>query len=208
MNPLTTRAHHNKAHPPNDLSDERLIEDARNGNVRAFETLVKRYEQMVYGFSFKMCRNKEKADETLQDTFINVYKNLKQFNGNSKFSTWLYSIVTNNCLMNRRKRKMDREMMSLDEPPVEEGANHHESIPSWDDTPAEKIMNAELRSRLDTSIQKLPQDYRVVFILRDIEGQSIEETAQILKLSIPAVKSRLRRARIFLREQLNDYMVQ
>ncbi len=190
------------------LPDEQLIEQARNGNVRAFETLVKRYEQMVYGFSFKMCRNKEKADETLQDTFINVYKNLKQFNGNSKFSTWLYSIVTNNCLMNRRKRKMDREMMSLDEPPVEEGANHHESIPSWDDTPAEKIMNAELRSRLDTSIQKLPQDYRVVFILRDIEGQSIEDTSRILKLSVPAVKSRLRRARIFLREQLNDYMVQ
>ncbi|MCX6136334.1 MAG: sigma-70 family RNA polymerase sigma factor [Ignavibacteriales bacterium] len=208
MNPLTTRAHHNKAHPLKNLPDERLIEDARNGNVHAFETLVKRYEQMVYGFSFKMCRNKEKADETLQDTFINVYKNLQQFNGNSKFSTWLYSIVTNNCLMNRRKRKMDQEMVSLDEPPVEEGAHHHGTIPSWEDTPAEKMMNTELRSRLDTSIQKLPQDYRVVFILRDIEGQSIEETAQILKLSIPAVKSRLRRARIFLREQLNDYMVQ
>ena len=208
MNLLTTKTHHNKAHPLKDLPDERLIEEARDGNVRAFETLVKRYEQMVYGFSFKMCRNKEKADETLQDTFINVYKNLKQFNGNSKFSTWLYSIVTNNCLMNRRKRKMDREMISLDEPPVEEGAHQHGVIPSWDDTPSEKMMNTELRSRLDASIQKLPQDYRVVFILRDIEGQSIEETAQILKLSIPAVKSRLRRARIFLREELNDYMVQ
>ena len=208
MNPLTTRAHQNKAHPLKDLSDERLIVDARNGNVRAFETLVKRYEQMVYGFSFKMCRNKEKADETLQDTFISVYKNLMQFNGNSKFSTWLYTIVTNNCLMNRRKKKIDREMMSLDEPPVEEGLHQQGIIPSWEDTPAEKMMNTELRSRLDTSIQKLPQDYRVVFVLRDIEGQSIEDTARFLKLSIPAVKSRLRRARIFLREQLNDYMVQ
>jgi RNA polymerase sigma-70 factor (ECF subfamily) len=190
------------------LSDEQLIEQARNGNVRAFETLVKRYEQMVYGFSFKMCRNKEKADETLQDTFINVYKNLKQFNGKSKFSTWLYSIVTNNCLMNRRKRKMDREMMSLDEPPVEDGANHHESIPSWDDTPAEKMMNTELRSHLDNAIHQLPEEYRVVFVLRDIENLTAEETARILKLSVPAVKSRLRRARIFLREELNDYMVQ
>jgi RNA polymerase sigma-70 factor, ECF subfamily len=190
------------------LLDEQLIEQARSGNVRAFETLVKRYEQMVYGFSFKMCRNKEKADETLQDTFINVYKNLEQFNGKSKFSTWLYSIVTNNCLMNRRKRKMDREMTSLDEPPADEGATRHESIPSWDDTPAEKMMTTELRSHLDSAIHRLPEDYRVVFVLRDIENLTAEETARILKLSIPAVKSRLRRARIFLREQLNDYMVQ
>jgi RNA polymerase sigma-70 factor, ECF subfamily len=189
------------------LPDERLIEEARNGDVRAFETLVKRYEQMVYGFSFKMCRNKEKADETLQDTFINVYKNLGQFNGKSKFSTWLYSIVTNNCLMNRRKRKMDREMSSLDDPPLPEDGHEHSAISAWDDTPADKLMTSELRDHLDAAIQKLPQDYRVVFVLRDIEGLSAEETSQILKLSIPAVKSRLRRARIFLREQLNDYMV-
>lgn len=188
-------------------SDDVLIEKAQAGDSRAFSALVKRYEQTVYGFSFKVCRNKEKAEETLQDTFINVYRKLNQFNGESKFSTWLYSIVTNNCLMKHRKRKMDEEMVYLDEPPRENDESHDRlTIPSWDATPAEELMKSELRSRLDEAIQKLPLDYRIVFILRDIENKTAEETAKILKLSVPAVKSRLRRARVFLREQLNDYM--
>jgi RNA polymerase sigma-70 factor, ECF subfamily len=188
-------------------SDDVLIERAQAGDSRAFSALVKRYEQTVYGFSFKVCRNKEKAEETLQDTFINVYRKLNQFNNQSKFSTWLYSIVTNNCLMKHRKRKMDEEMVYLDEPPRENDESHDRlTIPSWDATPAEELMKSELRSRLDEAIQKLPLDYRIVFALRDMENKTAEETAKILKLSVPAVKSRLRRARVFLREQLNDYM--
>jgi RNA polymerase sigma-70 factor (ECF subfamily) len=190
-------------------SDDVLIEKAQAGDSRAFSALVKRYEQTVYGFSFKVCRNKEKAEETLQDTFINVYRKLNQFNGESKFSTWLYSIVTNNCLMKHRKRKMDEETVSLDEPLLEEGDSYdHLTIPSWDATPAEELMKSELRSRLDEAIQKLPLDYRIVFVLRDMENKTAEESAKILELSVPAVKSRLRRARVFLREQLNEYMSQ
>ena len=193
--------------PEKEYPDLLLIEQAQGGDRVAFSELVKRYEETVYGFSFKVCRNREKAEENLQDTFINVYRKLGQFNGKSKFSTWLYSIVTNNCLMRNRKRKMDEEMVSLDEPPVSDNVPHdHQSIRSWDETPAEQMMNRELRSRLDGAIQKLPMDHRIVFILRDVEGQSAEETAKILKLSVPAVKSRLRRARVFLREQLNEYM--
>lgn len=190
-------------------SDNTLIKKAQAGDPHAFSELVKRYEQTIYGFSFKVCRNKEKAEETLQDTFINVYRKLDQFNGESKFSTWLYSIVTNNCLMKRRRRKMDEEMVSLDEPPIGNDETHDRlTIPSWNETPSEVLMRGELRSRLDTAIQKLPLDYRIVFILRDIENKGAEETAKILNLSIPAVKSRLRRARVFLRGQLNDYMKQ
>lgn len=190
-------------------SDNTLIRKAQAGDSHAFSELVKRYEQTIYGFSFKVCRNKEKAEETLQDTFINVYRKLDQFNGESKFSTWLYSIVTNNCLMKRRKRKIDEEMVYLDEPPIgDDDANDRLTIPSWTETPAEVLMRGELRSHLDEAIQKLPLDYRIVFILRDIENKGAEETAKILKLSVPAVKSRLRRARVFLREQLNDYMKQ
>ena len=190
-------------------SEETLIQKARGGDTQAFSELVKRYEQTVYGFSFKVCRNKEKAEETLQDTFINVYKKLDQFNGQSKFSTWLYSIVTNNCLMHRRKRKMDEEMVYLDEPQLsDEEPGNRLAIPSWTDTPAQELMNSELRSKLDEAIQKLPLDSRIVFILRDMENQTAVETAKILKLSVPAVKSRLRRARVFLRKQLNDYMRQ
>lgn len=188
-------------------SDNTLIRKAQAGDSNAFAEIVKRYEQTVYGFSFKVCRNKEKAEETLQDTFINVYRKLDQFNGESKFSTWLYSIVTNNCLMKRRKRKIDEEMVYLDEPPVGSDEDHDRlTIPSWNETPAEELMRGELRSHLDEAIQKLPLDYRIVFILRDIEDKGAEETAKILKLSVPAVKSRLRRARVFLRERLNDYM--
>ncbi len=195
--------------PDQEYPDLLLIEKAQEGDRRAFSELVKRYEETVYGFSFKVCRNREKAEETLQDTFINVYRKLDQFNGKSKFSTWLYSIVANNCLMKNRKRKMDEEMVSLDEPSVfEDGPHDHQTIRSWDETPAEQMMNRELRSRLDAAIQKLPMDHRIVFILRDVEGQSAGETAKILKLSVPAVKSRLRRARVFLREQLNEYMSQ
>jgi RNA polymerase sigma-70 factor (ECF subfamily) len=190
-------------------SDITLIRKAQAGDPHAFSELVKRYEQTIYSFSFKVCRDKEKAEETLQDTFINVYRKLDQFNGESKFSTWLYSIVTNNCLMKRRKRKIDEEMVYLDEPPIGDHEGQERlTIPSWNETPAEELMRAELHSHLDEAIQKLPLDYRIVFILRDIENKGAEETAKILKLSVPAVKSRLRRARVFLRERLNDYMKQ
>ncbi len=188
------------------LPDDTLIAHARDGNERAFETLVKRYEQMVYGFSFKVCRDKEKAAETLQDTFVNVYTHLGDFRGSSKFSTWLYSIVTNNCLMKRRSRKIDAMMESLDEPPLHDDDHATKQIAAWDETPEQSLLTKELRDRLDAAIQKLPMDYRVVFVLRDIEHQSAEETAKILKLTVPAVKSRLRRARVFLREQLAEFM--
>lgn len=189
------------------ISDNVLIEKARGGDTQAFTQLVKRYEQLVYGFSYKICRDKEKAEETLQDTFINVYRKLGQFNGKSKFSTWLYSIVTNNCLMNRRKRKIETEMISLDEPPVSDNREPL-SIPAWTDSPVSSLINTEMRNRLDKAILKLPMEYRVVFILRDVENQTAEEAAKILKLSVPAIKSRLRRARLFLRNELNDLMAE
>jgi RNA polymerase sigma-70 factor (ECF subfamily) len=190
-----------------------LLDRAREGDHAAFTKLVRRYEDLVYSFAFKVCRDKEKAEETLQDTFVNVFRKLRQFDGKSKFSTWLYSIVANNCLMKRRRRKLDQAAVRIDEP---EGIHEHgdrddpgekiQAVPSWQHTPLEKLMNKELREVLDNAIQKLPMDYRVVFVLRDIEGQSAGETAKILKLSVPAVKSRLRRARVFLRNELNEYM--
>lgn len=192
--------------------DQQLLEKAKGGDRHAFETIVRHYQNMVYGFSFKVCRDKDYAEETLQDTFVNVHRKLKQFDGKSKFSTWLYSIVTNNCLMKRRRRKLEKASISIDEPsPPHNGHNdssqagQHELIP-WHNTPLDDTMTKELRLILDSAIQKLPLDHRMIFILRDLEGQSAEETANIMKLSIPAVKSRLRRARVFLREQLNEYM--
>jgi RNA polymerase sigma-70 factor (ECF subfamily) len=194
-------------------SDIANIRKAQDGDERAFARLVKEYESVVYSFAYKVCHDKDKAEEAWQDTFINVFRKLKQFDGNSKFTTWLYSIVVNNCLMKHRRSKLDQATIHIDAPegfhedPITDAEGHIvQTIASWKDTPIDSLMNKELRSNLEGAIKKLPLDYRMVFVLRDIEGQSAEEVAKMLKLSVPAVKSRLRRARVFLREQLNEYM--
>jgi RNA polymerase sigma-70 factor, ECF subfamily len=187
-------------------TDEQLIKAIQQGDKAAFTSLVRRYEDTVYRFSYKVCRNEAKAEETLQDTFINVYRRLDTFDRKSKFSTWLYSIVTNNCLMSRRKRKLDDLLESLDDPPTDDNGRLSEHVAQWDETPADVLMQKELHALLDKAILKLPVDYRVVFVLRDLEGKSTEETAEILKISVEASKSRLRRARAFLRTQLSPYM--
>lgn len=193
--------------------DIQLIRTAQKGDQRAFSRLVRSYEDLVYRFAFHVCRDEDKAGETLQDTFVNVYKKLNQFDGKSKFTTWLYRIVANNCLMKRRRRKLDAASFSLDAPegfrndPLRDSAgNVIQTLPSWKKTPLDSVMDEELKTTLEKAIASLPMEYRIVFVLRDLEGKSAGETANILKLSVPAVKSRLRRARMFLREQLNEYM--
>ncbi len=156
-----------------------------------------------------MCRNRERAEETLQDTFINVFRKLDSFDGKSKFSTWLYTIVANNCLMRQRRRKLDDlvdPLEEFDEPYSLEKGQHRRQIPDGAETPDELLLSKELRTVLDRAIERLPLDYRAVFILRDIEGHSNEETARILTISVEATKSRLRRARAFLRDQLHPYL--
>ncbi len=164
---------------------------------------MRRYEDTVYRFAFKVCRDPASAEETLQDTVINVYRKLDSFDGKSKFSTWLYSIVINNCLMKRRKTRMEESLESFDAAPI--GSL---DIRSEAPTPAEALITKELHTLLDEAILKLPMDHRVVFVLRDIEGKSTEETAEILTISVEATKSRLRRARAFLREQLQQYVTE
>lgn len=192
-----------------DRTDQQLIEAARRGERHAFAALVTRYEETVYRFSFKICRDPEKAKETLQDTFISVYRKLQSFDGKSKFSTWLYAIVTNNCLMKQRRRKMqalEDPLELYDDPPDGETAHRRAPIARWEETPEDVLLTKELRGALDGAIRKLPIEYRAVFVLRDVEGNSTEETARMLKLSIEATKSRLRRARAFLRDHLHPYL--
>ena len=189
--------------------DSDLIEQAKTGDTKAFTSLVNRYEDTVYRFAFKVCRDRDQAAEALQDTFINVYRKLDSFDGKSKFSTWLYTIVTNNCLMKQRRRRaraVEESLELLDAPPVHEHGRQGRQIARWDETPADLLLDKELRGILDEAILKLPADYRVVFVLRDVEGKSTQETATILGISIEAAKSRLRRARAFLREELSPYV--
>lgn len=182
-------------------TERELVKKVLNGDTKAFSELVRQYEDTVFSFAFKVCRNREKAEEVTQDTFVNVFRKLHQFDGKSKFSTWLYSIVTNNCLMKNRQRKINGVFVYL-EPQHEQTYTSSRDNP----TPLEKVMSDELRKKLDNAILSLPVEYRVVFVLRDIEGLTAHEVAEILNLSIPAVKSRLHRARSYLRDQLSEYV--
>lgn len=184
------------------MSEEELISLAQSGDKKALAELVKKYEQTIYNFAFKICRNKERAEHTMQETFLSMIKNLHQFDKKSKLSTWLYTIVSNHCLMLARSSKkygftsLDDEDASIDEV----------SITDWSVSPDKIAENNELQEILDEAIQKLPADYRIIFLLRDVEGLSTEETGKITELSVPAVKSRLHRARAFLRNELNSKM--
>ncbi|MBM4170043.1 MAG: sigma-70 family RNA polymerase sigma factor [Ignavibacteria bacterium] len=195
-------------HSDNSVQDpeSKLIDLAKQGDGKAFGELVKQFEDTVYSFAFKVCRDHEKAVETAQDTFVNVYLKLNQFDGKSKFSTWLYSIVANNCLMKRRKTKLEESSVSIDESSDIRVDDLVSYIVPWDPDPAETLLTNELKNVLDEAIKKLPMEYRVVFVMRDVEQMAGEEVAEVLGLSLPAMKSRLRRARLFLRNELRPYM--
>jgi RNA polymerase sigma-70 factor (ECF subfamily) len=184
----------------NNITEEQLIEEAINGSKVALANLVKKYEQTVYNFAFKICRNKERAEHTMQETFLSMIKSLNQFSGKSKLSTWLYTIVSNHCLMlARSQKKYDYETLENDE-----GLINDKNVVDWKLSPEKLAENIELKSVLDDAIQKLPHEYRIVFLLRDVEGLSTKETSEIVNLSVPAIKSRLHRARAFLRNELNN----
>ena len=182
------------------MEEEKIIELAQKGDKKALTELVRLYEQTVYNFSYKICRNRDRAEHTMQETFLSMVKNIHQFSGESKLSTWLYRVVSNHCLMLARS-EYKYGFTSLDD---DEALIDEKNIADWKVTPDNITENNELKVMLDEAIEKLAPEYRVVFMLRDVEGLSTEETAKIVELSIPAVKSRLHRARAFLRNELNQ----
>lgn len=180
------------------MNEEQLIASAKNGDKKALSELVKKYEQTVYSFAFKVCRDREKAENMMQETFYSMIKSLHQFDGNSKLSTWLYRIVVNHCLMEARKSSR----YTFVEQETDESLFDEKYIADWSTLPIKNLETKELRNILDSAIEKLQPEYRVVFTLRDVEEYSTEETAKMLELSVPAVKSRLHRARSFLRNEI------
>lgn len=185
-----------------EVENDDLVRRAIRNEPNAMHALIRAYEGMVYKFAFRVCRQPELAKETVQETFVNVIRKLSQFDGKSSFTTWLYRIVVNNCLMHRRRDMREEKFESLELPRI----SAHVGMIGSSESSEHAVMNAELRSQLDGAITSLPLEYRIVFVLRDLEDLSAEETAEVLKLSVPAVKSRLRRARLFLRERLEPYM--
>jgi RNA polymerase sigma-70 factor (ECF subfamily) len=190
------------------VSDElALVQAAKGGDLGAFEQLVKRYDRNVFRIAQHITNNREDAEDVVQDAFLKAYENLGQFQGQSKFYTWLVRIAVNEALMKLRRRRPER-MVSLDEEVKTEDDSMPREIADWSPNPEQLYTQAELRDILQRTIQGLPPSFRTVFVLRDVEGLSTEETADALDLSIPAVKSRLLRARLQLRERLNKYFRQ
>ena len=186
-------------------SDETVLVDAaRAGDVSAFEQLVRRYDRNVFRIAQHITQNREDAEDVVQDAFLKAYQNLAQFQGQSKFYTWLVRITVNEALMRLRRRRPER-MVSIDEDVKTEEDSMPREIADWSPNPEQLYNQAELKEILGKTIQGLPPSFRTVFVLRDVEGLSTEETADALDLSVPAVKSRLLRARLQLRERLNKY---
>jgi RNA polymerase sigma-70 factor (ECF subfamily) len=181
-----------------------LVRAAKAGDIRAFEGLVKRYDRNVFRIAQHITQNREDAEDVVQDAFLKAYGNLEQFQEQSKFYTWLVRIAVNEALMKLRRRRPERTV-SLDQEVQTEEDTMPREVADWSPNPEQQYSQAELRDILSKTIQGLPASFRTVFVLRDVEGLSTEETAEALALSIPAVKSRLLRARLQLRERLSKY---
>ena len=178
-----------------------LLAQAREGDTHAFGQLVRRYENKIFRLAQHITQNREDAEDVLQETFLKAYEHLDQFQGNSKFYTWVVRIAVNQALMKLRRRKTDKSV-SLDET-IDTGEDTLvREVAAWDENPEQRFSRAEIGQILESAIQNLEPPYRSVFALRDMEGLSTEETAEALGLSVPAVKSRLLRARLQLRERL------
>jgi RNA polymerase sigma-70 factor (ECF subfamily) len=181
-----------------------LVAQSRQGDTVAFGELVRRYEAKIFRLALHVTQNREDGEDVLQETFMKAYEHLDQFQGNSKFYTWIVRIAVNQALMKLRRRKTDKSV-SLDET-IDTGEDTIvREIAAWDENPEQRFSREELGGILDTAVESLEPPYRSVFVLRDIEELSTEETADALGLSIPAVKSRLLRARLQLREKLTRY---
>ena len=190
------------------VSDElALVNAAKAGDVTAFEELVRRYDRNVFRIANHITQNREDAEDVVQDAFLKAYSNLAQFQGQSKFYTWLVRIAVNEALMRLRRRRPER-MVSLDEDVKTEDDSVPREVADWSPNPEQLYGQGELKEILTKTIQGLPASFRTVFVLRDVEGLSTEETADALSLSIPAVKSRLLRARLQLRDRLSKYFKQ
>src|SRR5947209_14794328 len=185
-------------------SELALVQAAKKGDLEAFSELVRRYDRNIFRIAQHITHNEEDAQDVVQDAFLKAYQNLEQFQGNSKFYTWLVRIAVNEALMKLRRRRTGKTV-SLDEDVETEEGSMPREVADWGPNPEQLYGQSELGDILQKTIQGLPQSFRTVFVLRDIEGLSTEETAEMLSLSVPAVKSRLLRARLQLRERLNRY---
>jgi len=181
-----------------------LVERAKRGDGSAFEALVSRYAHRVYNLAYRMLGNKDDAEDVLQETFLRAYKNLSDFRGEGSFLAWILQIATN--ISRRKIRNNGRMLRSLDEEIELEEDTLTPQLPDWTHASPEKLlMDKELQEYLQKAINTLPEKYRTVFVLRDLEGFSTQAVAKMLGITENNVKQRLHRARLALRKMLEEY---
>jgi len=182
--------------------NRRLVERLKAGESKAFKEFVSIYETKIYNLALRILRNSQDAEDVLQEVFLSVFKSISKFDGRSNLSTWIYKIVTNASLMKLRK---DKRKNSFEVELEVNNEDLHKKTGNWVTNPIKKLLNKELLTVTDHAIEELDPIYRTVFVLRDLEGLSAKESGEILNLTIPAIKSRLRRARVFLRNRIDAY---
>jgi RNA polymerase sigma-70 factor (ECF subfamily) len=187
--------------------DRQLLERAQDGDVSAFEALVDAHRDKVYGLALRMTRSEADAAEITQDTFLSAYQHLKAFRGDAAFGSWVHRIAANHALMRLRHRRVTQAAEQELQGPefTERGSLAEYPISDWSRDAEEKALDAELGTAIQQATEQLPQGYREVFLLKDVDGLSYEQISEVTGDSIPAIKSRLHRARLALREAIDDF---
>lgn len=188
--------------------DRALAEALIAGRPEAFEPFVERFGPLILGFGRRMCGQRDDADEVLQETLMKAYQSLKDLRDPGALKTWIYRVAANACLKMRRRGKSEPKLeISLEEVLPRAGEDGEPpQIADWSDIPLDRLLQGELRTKLAEAILALPKDYRIVLVLRDQEGLSTRETAEILGISETLAKVRLHRARLALRKRIGEYV--
>lgn len=186
--------------------DSVLLARAKSGDALAFEQLVERHRDQVFGLASRMLNSADDAAEVSQEAFLAAYRHLPEFRGDSGFGSWVYRIAANYALMRLRHRKVANEVEeSVDSPQFNERGSLLDNIADWGRDAEGQTLDAELRGAIEQASAGLPEEYREVFVLRDLEGLAYEEIATLTNTSLPAVKSRLHRARLALRQAIDRF---
>jgi len=189
-------------------SDDELVTRARARDLGAFEQLIDRHQERLYRVAMRLLRNENDAREVLQDALLSAWQNLDSFAGRAQFGSWIYRVTVNAALMLLRTRRR-RPTVSVEDlaPGALDAAigASNDTGSDWSKRPDEQLQSGELKEHIEVALDQLPEILRVVFVLRDVEGMSTEETAEILDITIPTVKTRLHRARLALREAISRY---
>jgi len=196
------------AHKPRVDADAALVEALRREEPEAVDHLVERYGDRVYRLARRITGSNEDAEETAQDALWTAARKIGTFKGESAFGSWLYRITANAAYMKLRTRKTKAREIALDDvlPAIDEDGRHFEPMDDWSARVDDHALNSELHDVLDSAINALPPDYRTALVMHDIEGLSNPDIAETLGVSVPAVKSRIHRSRLFLRQRLGEYL--